>query len=337
MKRRWVTIDDVAEAAGVSVATVSRALRDLPNVAPATRQRIRLAAQELDYRPNPSASALAAGRTRAVAMAVPILDSWYFSRVMAGAERLLSQAGYDLLLTTVHGGEHRRRLLSGPFAKRVDGLILVDLRIPENESARLMAGPAPVVTVGIEIPGASSVLVDDLGIGRQAVEHLIGLGHRRIALIQGTTDDPLRFAVPEHRRLGYRAAFDEAGLAPRPGYEVDGHFTVDGGREAMARLLDLPERPTAVFAMSDEMAFGALEELWRRGLDAPDDVSIIGVDDHDLSSVVGLTTVGQSVAGHGAMAAQLLLDQLTSPGQPRCCVPETELIRRRTTGPPAAA
>ena len=335
-KREWATIEDVARLAGVSVATVSRALRDLPHVAPSTRTRVRSAARELEYRPDGSASALATGRTNVVAMAVPMLDSWYFSQVMAGAEAVLASAGYDLLMAAVDGNERRRRILEGPFARRVDGLILVELRIPEPEVAGLIGGPAPVVTIGIDLPGARAVVVDDFGMAQQAVDHLLGLGHRRIGLIEGTTEEPLRFTVPEKRRLGYRAALRGAGVEPIPEFEVQGDFSVQSGRAAMAKLLELPSRPTAVFAMSDEMAYGALSELWARDLEAPGDVSIVGIDDHEFSEIVGLSTVAHQVEAHGAIAAELLLDELNGRAEgPGRHLTTTRLIARRTTGPVA--
>lgn len=331
---RPVTIEDVAQAAGVSVATVSRALRGLPNVAPSTREKVTAVAEELRYRADPSASALAAGRTRTVAMAVPVLDSWYFTQVMAGAEAVLSGAGYDLLLFSVDTDERRRRLLGGPLLKRADGLIVVDLRIPEGEARALLDSPVEVVAVGIELAGASAVVVDDHRIAREAVGHFVSLGHERIALIEGQPDDPLRFHVPAERRRGYHDALAEAGLADDPAMVVAGNFSVDGGREAMVRLLELPEPPTAVFAMSDEMAFGALRELWDRGLDVPGDVSVIGVDDHDFASIVGLTTIQQEVARHGEVAARMLLDRLDSGVRDIVRhTPTATFIERTTAGP----
>jgi DNA-binding LacI/PurR family transcriptional regulator len=177
-------------------------------------------------------------------------------------------------------------------------------------------------------------MVDDLHIAEQAVGHLIGHGHRAIALIEGSSDDPLRFTVPEQRRLGYLAALRAAGIEPRPEYEVRGDFSVESGREAMARLLELPDPPTSVFAMSDEMAYGALREVWDRGLDTPGHVSIVGVDDHEFSQVVGLSTVAQEVTEHGARAAELLLDQLSGTVEsPVRHQATTRLVARRTTGP----
>ncbi len=335
MTKGVATIADVAAAAGVSVATVSRALRDLPNVAPSTRARVRRHAEALDYRPDPSAAALAAGRTRTVAMAVPVLDSWYFTQVMAGAEAVLSEAGYDLLLFAVDDDARRRRLLSGPLVKRADGLILVDVDVPDAEAAAVRRAGVPIVSVGGTVAGASSVTVDDQGVAATALGHLIELGHRDIALVAGHADGPHDFVVPRQRREGYLGTLAAHGIAARPELEVSGDFSVGGGREAMALLLELDRPPTAVFAMSDEMAFGALHALWDRGLSAPGDVSIVGVDDHDLAAVVGLTTVHQEVAEHGAVAATLALRQLAEPeAPPREHRAGIALVRRTTTGPP---
>lgn len=337
---RSATIEDVARAAGVSVATVSRALRGLPNVAPSTRLRVQSVAEELRYRADPAASRLAAGRTRSVAMAVPLLDSWYFSKVMAGAEAVLGDAGYDVLIFAIDSDDRRRRVLGGPLVKRVDGLILVDMRIPDDELAALRA--VPLVSIGFEFEGSSSVMVDDPTLAHWAVTHLLDLGHRGIGLVGGLTDDPLRFAVPAQRQQGYRQALTDAGVALRPELEVHGNFSIEGGAEAAAMLLDLDDPPTAIFAMSDEMAFGVMREIWARGLEIPGDVSVVGVDDHDFASVVGLTTVHQQVAAHGAVAARLLLAQLDSspPGsspEPTVHVAESALVVRTSTGPPLYA
>ncbi len=334
---RSATIEDVARKAGVSVATVSRALRGLPNVAPSTRLRVQSVADELHYRADPSASRLAAGRTRTVAMAVPLLDSWYFSKVMAGAEAVLGEAGYDVLTFAIDGDDRRRRVLGGPLLKRADGLILVDLRIPDDEVAAL--GEVALVSIGFVVDGASSVIVDDQRVAEEAVGHLVDLGHRSIGLVGGLTDDPLRFAVPAQRQHGYRRAITGAGLVTRPELEVHGNFSVEGGAEAAATLLDLPEPPTAIFAMSDEMAFGVMREVWARGLRVPGDVSVVGVDDHDFATVVGLTSVRQQVADHGSVAARLLVARLTASStdavyEPTVHVAESALVVRSSTGPP---
>lgn len=314
MKAKPATIEDVAALAGVSVATVSRAIRNLPNVADPTREKVRVAAATLRYRANPSAASMRGGRTPTAAMVVPMLDSWYFSQVMAGAEAVLSEAGYDLLVFKVDSQETRHRLLAGPQIKRAEGLILVDIYLPLAEIQELQAGHLHVVSVGLEIDGASSVMVDDRGVAEEAVRHLVNLGHREIGLIGGeAASETQNTAVQKQRLAGYEAALVPAGIKRRNELQVSGEFSLEGGRSAMAALLDLELPPSAVFAMSDEMAFGALLELRTRRLSAPADMCIIGVDDHEFSQVVGLTTIRQSVTEHGAHAARMLLEHLEQP------------------------
>lgn len=327
-------IEDVADAAGVSVATVSRALRNLPNVAPSTRDRVHAIADELGYRPDPAASRLAAGRTMTIAVAVPAVSSWYFSQVIGGAEAVLAEAGYDMLVMTVSGDDARKRFLRNAMTmnRRVDGMILTDLRIPDDEAAELAASNIRVVTIGFQTEAISSVMLDDVAVGETATRHLLDLGHRRVGLIQGLPDDALRFAVPKRRRAGYEAALANHGIDADEALIASGNFSVHGGREAMADLLELADPPTAVFAMSDEMAMGAMKTARDAGLSVPGDLSIIGVDDHEISPVVDLTTVRQSVPANGAIAARWIVEDLSL----EACVvrteqPPTELVVRSTT------
>lgn len=329
-------IEDVANAAGVSVATVSRALRNLPNVAPSTRDRVHSIADELGYRPDPAASRLAAGRTKTIAIAVPAVSSWYFSQVIGGAEAVLAEAGYDMLVMTVSGDDARKRFLRDALTmnRRVDGMILADLRIPDDEAADLSASDIRVVTIGFQTEAISSVMLDDVAVGEVATNHLLELGHRRIGLIEGLTDDALRFAVPERRRSGYEAALASHGVATDDSLVASGNFSVDGGCEAMADLLHHSEPPTAVFAMSDEMAMGAMKTARDAGLDVPGDLSIIGVDDHEIASVVNLTTIRQAVPANGAIAARWIVEDLRLDGcEVRTEQPPTELVVRGTTQP----
>jgi DNA-binding LacI/PurR family transcriptional regulator len=342
------TIEDVAALAKVSVATVSRALRGLPNVADTTRQRVSEAAETLNYRADPNASRLAAGRTMTIGMAVPILGQWYFAQIVAGAASALGAAGYDLLLMGAQSGEARRRFIQewALIHKRVDGLILVDLHLDGDEVDALQSANAIVSTVGDRYPAFSSITIDNRTAARRATEHLIALGHRRIGFIgtqpvQGR-DFELEFSVPVERRNGYRDALAAAGIALDPAYEVPGDFTIDdgvagmidGGATGMARLLALPEPPTAVFAMTDETAFGALRTVRQAGLRVPDDVSVIGFDDHEVSEVLGLTTIRQPVVRSGVLAAQHLIAGLTVDGSTRHAVLEVELVARSTTAAP---
>lgn len=307
-----ITIEDVAAEASVSVATVSRALRGLPNVAPSTRERVHEAAARLDYRADPNASRLARGQSGAVAVAIPMLNGWYFSQVVAGIEAVIKEAGYDLLVHGVGDEEARKRFLSGrtPIGNRVDGMVLVDLRVNPDDAIALADEGVVASTVGFRTPQFPSVTLDDIGVGRLAVEYLLDIGHRRIGLIAGIPDDALRFVVPDRRRIGYSDALQAAGIELDPELESVADFSIEGGAEAMASLMKLDEPPTAVFAMSDEIAFGALQVVRDMGLSVPDDVSVVGVDDHDLAAVMNLTTVRQNVIDHGAVAARLLLNSL---------------------------
>jgi LacI family transcriptional regulator, repressor for deo operon, udp, cdd, tsx, nupC, and nupG len=344
------TIEDVAARAQVSVATVSRALRGLPNVADATRKRVSEVATALNYRADPNASRLAAGKTMTIGMAVPLLGQWYFAQVVAGVGSALGTAGYDLLLMSAQNGEARRRFIQecALLQKRVDGLILVDLRLEADEVVALRAASAVVSTVGDSYPGFASVTIDNRSAAKSAVRHLIRLGHRRIGFI-GTQpvhgrDFAIEFSVPMERRMGYRNALAEAGLPLDPAYEVEGDFTIDdgvgemieGGAIGMRRLLDLPKRPTAVFAMSDETAFGAMQVVREAGLRVPEDISVIGFDDHEVSGMLGLTTIRQPVVRSGVLAAQHLIAGLIEPTDVRDATLGVELILRNTTAPPAA-
>ncbi len=336
-RRDRATIEDVAAAAGVSVATVSRALRGLPNVAEPTRERIERIAAELNYRADPAASRLAAGRSRSVAVAVPLLDGWYFAHVVAGAEAVFAEAGYDTIIVGIGAqGEGRHVLeIAGPIYRRVDGLICVDVSLTDDELGRLQNERMEVVYVGHDSDAIPCMGIDDVEVGRLATQHLIDLGHRRIALINGQPDDVLGFVVPHKRQQGYESAHHGAGLTPDPSSQMPGYFTIEGGYQALSRLLDLPDPPTAVLSFSDEMAFGALWAARDRGVQVPHDLSIIGVDDHDLSVLLDLTTVHQDVAEQGALAARTMIELLAGREVPSGRQnTEVRLIERGTTAAP---
>ena len=254
------TIEDVASAAGVSVATVSRALRGLPNVAPETRARVAEAASRLRYQPDPHASRLAAGRTNAIGMAVPLLDRWFFGKIVAGVESALRERGYDLIVYEVDGEAALRRFLSeaAPYRKRTDGLIIADLVVPADLLDGLVSSGTVMVTIGDRTDHYSSVMIDNAAAAKLVMDHLIGLGHRRIGLIGGQPRpaDPPGRPGPAHAR---RARGAERGRhRPGPHHVQTAGFTVTGGYRAMSRMLEHPDPPTAVFAFSDEMAIGAI-------------------------------------------------------------------------------
>jgi len=331
------TVGEVAARAGVSVATVSRALRGLPNVAAATRERVLVAAAELRYRPNPNASRLATGRSHAVGVVVPVLGRWYFGQLVAAVAAALATSGIDLIVYTAASPEDRSRLLGDalPLRKRVDGVVLVDVPLQDPDVTRWNSSGVHLVTVGQRTPAFPSVTIDERGAAAAVVRHLVSLGHRRIGLVGGQPSDTgFHFSVPDLRRDGYREALAEAGLRPDARLEFDGDFTIPGGQAATDRLLEGASGPTAVFALSDEMALGVLASARTHGLSVPGDLSVAGFDGSELAAAVDLTTLGQPVASIGADAARLLLEDITGPrSAPTHVVAPTTLVLRGTTGP----
>ncbi len=330
------TIDDVARAVGVSTATVSRALRGLPTVADETRLRVLVAAESLGYVSSPQASALAGGRTHNVGVVVPFVTRWYFATVVDGICDQLRERGYDMMLYNLAGDREVRRHVfeTDAVAKRVDGLVLTAVQPTARELDVLRHLGRPVVLLGAREPGLGSVAVDDVRAARLAMTHLLGLGHRDIGYLGGFDRHQLAFDTPLQRRATYVATLREHGLVPDPAWVLDGAFSFAGGLEAGARLLSLPRRPTAVFAASDEMALGLLWAAHAAGVRVPEDLSVVGIDDHELAASVGLTTVAQPVADLGRVAADLLLDQVESASAPVTEELEVGLLVRATTARP---
>jgi len=336
------SIVDVARRAGVSVATVSRALRDLPNVSVDTRERVLIAAHELEYTASPLAAALVTGRTRSVGVIAADADSWFFAEVLRGLEEGLRDRGYDLVLHVLPAGLRREQFFIGlPVRRRVDALVVAGLRLTDAELRTLRQLRLPIACVAESLDGVHTERIDNEAAAQLAVEHLIGLGHTRIAMIGGAPDGH-ELSAPAARTRGYRAALVAAGLSPGP--VRDGGFTPAGGAAAMAELLDCPDGPpSAVFCQSDEMAFGALQTLQRAGIRVPDQVSVVGFDDHELADAFQLTTVGQPISAQGAAAARWLTAGLEalqpSVGQPSAAdsLHPVRLVRRGSTAPPSTA
>lgn len=332
------TIDDVARAAGVSTATVSRALRNHAYVADSTRRKVLQAAEQLSYVVNSNAAALASGQTRTIGLLAPLLTSWYTSEVVAGVEEVFAQARYDLLIGTANPLA-RERIFRGDarFQQRTDGVILVDVFCSDKGAAQLAALETPVVVLGERLRAVTSISVDNERGARMAAKYLIELGHRRIGLVGGHAHMDVVHNVPTERAAGFKAALAAAGLKLPPQLIVDGDFTIDGGRKAVHTLMSRPKPPTAIWLMSDEMCFGALHALRELELVAGHDVSIIGFDDHPASEAFGLTTIRQPVRDIGRLGARLMLDQLDGFGTVTHHPVELTLVERTTCGPTRAS
>ena len=341
------TIQKVAELAGVSTATVSRALAGKKSVSTLTKAKVEAAAKELGYVASSAASSLASGRNRSVGVLVPFLDGWFYIRVLKGAHAALSDAGYDLTLyhldqsatdSGVRKNPRRERLFDEFLRRqRVDGFIAVSLELTDAELERLRTIGKPMIGIGGPLPRAMTLSIDDTAIARLATEHLLALGHREIAHIGGDPLLDLDFHLPAHRRVGYEAALVAHGITPDPLLVRGADFTIAGGYRATLQLLGDPRvSPTAIFAASDEMAMGAIMAARDLGKKVPDDLSIIGIDGHELGDFFGLTTVSQFPETQGRLAAEAVLRVLH--GEPATAhnVPlPFELVVRRSTSAPA--
>lgn len=335
--RSHASILDVAAMAGVSTSTVSRSLRGLPNVSAPTRQRVLDAARELSYVVSPSASGLASGQTRAIGVVVPYVTRWFFANAVAGACDVLAEAGYDVLLYHLGSASGRDRFFDRmPLARRVDAVVALTMPLTEDHTLALRALDMPLVTVGARVSGVTCVRIDDVAAAQSAVNHLIHQGHESIGMLSSLSDEPgLGFSSSRDRQKGYRLAMEAAGLEPQDDLVVAGLHGVDGGAEAMSQLLSGEHLPTAVFAEYDELAIGAMRTLRKAGIAVPAQLSIVGVDDHEMASFVDLTTVAQHVHELGAVAARLLLDTLADRLQePADVMLPTRLMIRGSTAPP---
>ena len=336
------TIHDVAKAAGVSVSTVSRALRGLDRVSPQTRDRVAKAALDLRYVASPTASSLASGRTKVVAVVVPFLTRWFFATLISGIEKALRRQGHHVLLVDLEGEsfDSRLRLSQDMLWKRVDGVIVLSTPLDEQEQALIDSLGLPVITIGNRIRDWPCVRIDDRAAMGVAVRHVLDLGHTRIAYVGAVEQGTSMLQTPRERAETFLTTLAERGLRCPPTWVVGSDWTAAGAARDVAALLRPRSRPTAVVAASDEMAFGVMAAARRAGLSVPGDLSVVGIDDHVLSEVLDLTTVRQDVPHQGQRAAELLLGQLldgsvTPPGDE--VVPVQLVVRGSTAAPVRAA
>ena len=333
------SIVDVAARAGVSVATVSRALRDHPHVAAATRARVHDAARALHYVADANASRLASGRSNTIGLLSPILTSWYTSEVIAGVEEVLQEAELDLLISTRPGSPDAQRVFGpdGAFRQRVDGMVLVDMFVGEPRAAELAKAAAPAVVLGECLRTLPSLSIDNRLGAELATRHLLELGHRRIGLIGGTIAQGSESHVPGDRTRGYLDALVGQRVRRDRSLQVDGHFTIEGGRRAARWLMLGSNPPTAIFCMSDEMAFGVMHSARELGISVPGDLSLIGFDDHPASEAFGLSTIQQPVREMGRTGARLMIDILAGHGTASSHHPVgIALVTRSSTAPVSA-
>ncbi|NUS43991.1 MAG: LacI family DNA-binding transcriptional regulator [Mycobacteriaceae bacterium] len=330
-----VRMSDIASRAGnVSVATVSRALRNEPGVSPSVRERIRKAAAELSYFSTPDTT----GRD---AVVTPVVDTWFYSTAVAAIQGELRSAGLDLLLYCLENAELRREFYQRlALRRKVDAVIVLAAPLTSADREQLAATGCPVVNVGARSDGVANVGFDDAGAARKAVAHLIHQGHTRIGMIRTESVEGGHWDSDRDRYRGYRAQLAEANLSALRDHEISVPWGIDEGAEAMQRLLSLPDPPTAVFCHSDEIAAGALRALRHEaGLRVPESMSVIAIDNHPIADLVNLTTVEQPVRRQGAAAARAVVDYLRGAAdlaETSTILPADRIVFRSSTGPPAS-
>ncbi|MBL8095983.1 MAG: LacI family DNA-binding transcriptional regulator [Anaerolineales bacterium] len=335
-----VTIRDVAKQAGVGLATVSRVINNSPLVSAATREKVSRIIAELDYHPNPTARRLSLGKTLTIAVVTPFFTRPAFVERLRGIHTSLIDTDYDLVLYNVETTERRDAYMrSVPRRERVDGVLIVSLP-PRNEDLISLANcPVPIVMIDANHPSLTMlhrIVINDVTGGQCATEHLIALGHQRVAYLSDTFETPFNFTASYDRYRGYRQALERAGLHYRPEYVVAGEHSHAVARQMALGLLRLPEPPTAIFAASDTQALGVLEAAQVLGLRVPEQLSVIGYDDIEVAEYLGLTTMRQQLFESGRRGVALLMEAIAGRhADPVCEEMPVTLVERRTTAPPA--
>ena len=329
------TINDVAKRAGVSPVTVSRVINNASNVSSTTRQKVEQAIQELGYVPSIAARSLRLKRTRTLALILPDITNTFWTTVARGVEDAAQRRDYAVFLCNTDEDEiKQRRYLDFVVGQRVDGVIIAPHDTDAKHLAQLSDRNLPTVVIDRYIEGweVDSVLGDSLSGAMALVQHLIGLGHERIAMLSG----PANASTAEDRVAGYCIALARAGITIQPGLIRRGEFRMTSGEEMAHQLFDEGLSPTAIFAANNAIAMGAIDALEQRGLRIPQDIALVSFDDFpNISHLFPfLTVVAQPAYDMGINAAQLLLSRLDSEVdlQPRHVVLPTRLIVRHSCG-----
>ena len=308
-------IVEIAKKAGVSPATVSRALRGMHHVNERTRKRIIDAAQLLDYPIRPDLlPASASHRTNTIGVIAPYLSRWYFSQALAGVEQALREAGIDLLLYNFAQVDARKRVFQQKkLVGKVDGLIVISLPPTDREFEQILGLGIPVSLLGVPDSRCSCVSIDDVKGGEIAAQHLVDMGHRNIAIMSGQEEQAFNFQVARQRKQGFLNILKQNDIEFDDSNEIFADFDSHTSELAMDEFLRRKKLPTAIFCESDEMAFGVIKSIRKKGLRVPEDISVVGFDDHEFAATVGLTTVAQPVQFLGQLAASQIMARIEKP------------------------
>lgn len=315
MREKSIKIQDVAKHAGVSTATISRTLSHPDMVSEKTRELVLKAVQDTGYRVNRAARNLRTQKSNTILALLPDMGNPFFSQILQGIETVLSPAGYALLVTETRQIFASRDSLVDYFNDgQADGMIILDGGLDQKEVEGLLASPdcKHIVCACEWLPDTPfpSVRSANRRGAEAAIQYLYDLGHRRIAHIAG----PTRNVLTQERKEAAIEKLNELGVPAHPDQVISGDFTLEAGREAARSLIQSTPRPTAIFCASDQIAFGVMAELTRMGLTVPEDMSIIGFDDLELSEyfIPSLTTMRQNRLALGSTAAEILLATLGS-------------------------
>jgi DNA-binding LacI/PurR family transcriptional regulator len=337
--KKPVTIRDVAQRAGVSVATASRALNGKSVVSAETRDRILTVMQELGFTPSPAGRRLRLGRTMTVGVVVSFLTRPQAAERLRGIEAVLADSELDLVIYNVESVQKRDRYLADLVgSRRHDGLLVVSLPPPPEAMEVLEHAPVPVVFIDVHVPAVSSmprVIGDDEAGGVIVARHLLELGHRKIGFIGDAAENPFGFTSSQDRQAGLARGLASAGAQPPQAWVGHGAHGRYEARDLAYRMLVGADRPTAIFAASDTQALGVIAAAHEAGLNVPEDLSIVGYDDVEAADYVGLTTVRQQLFESGRRGAELLIAEIEERSEiaPVASLPP-ELVIRSTTAAP---
>ena len=307
-------IQEIASMAGVSPATVSRALRGLAHVNPKTREKIFEAATQIGY-PIADIKTLmdSPHKIRSIGVITQDIHGWYASHAISGIEQAVRDADMDLVIFNFNQHQGRERIFQADRLSGLDALIVISLPPTEAEFQQIVALDIPIVLIGIHRDDVTSVTIDDYQGARLATQHLVDLGHRDIAVMSDEPESLFGFTAPPDRLRGFLDVLRENNIEWNPHRELHGGFNQKTAIAAMDDLLARSNPPSAIFCLSDEMAFGAMISIRAHGLRVPEDISVVGFDDHDMAEFAGLTTVAQPIENLAQMAALTIMGKINKP------------------------
>ena len=316
-----VSIKQVAEIAGVSIATVSRCINNPAQVRERTRSRVQAAILETGYSPNTIAQSFRRGRTNVIMVVMPSIGDPFFTDVMHGIRSVVSEHGYSIIISETNFNTMTAEEIGAIMVSRqADGFILLASIFPFGNEvlARAEKRSQPVVigceTISASLADIPSVHIDNVAAAREATDFLISNGHKKIAFISGQSTSLLT----KDREFGYRASMLKANLPIEEGWVLEGNLNIEGAGEACNKLLRHPDQPTAIFCANDEMALGCMHEIKRQGLLVPEDISVMGFDNIRYAEVMdpALTTIAQPARQIGERVAVRLFKAIETGNQP---------------------